>query len=248
MIEEIGVAPRDEDVLLREHDAFGPAGRARGVEDDTDVAAPAGGYPVEPRLADGRIGLQRLAPRLLHALDGDEIIGIVFLEAARVVVDDLADRADVGGDGEHLVRLLLILDDGVLHLGVREDVSHLLGNGVLIDGNGDRAEALRRAEGPVEVGPVIADDRDRLAGFQAEQLEADRKGLDLALRLGPGPRLPDAEGLLAEGRARAIALRIVQKQFRNGVERGRRRVSRRNCGVHRNRLLPSIARPLYRDF
>ena len=55
MIEEIGIAAGDDDVLLCEHHAFRPPRGARRIEYDANVAALAGGNAVEPSLANGGI-------------------------------------------------------------------------------------------------------------------------------------------------------------------------------------------------
>ena len=95
-----------------------------------------------------------------------------------------------------LVDLLLVLDDGELHLGVLEHVGHLVGHRVLIDGDGNAAEALHGGKGRVEARAVVADDGDRVAALEPELAQADGEGADLVAQLRPGPGLPDAEVLV----------------------------------------------------
>ncbi len=79
------------------------------------------------------------------------------------------------GDGDDLVDLLLVLDDGELHLGVLEHVGHLVGDRVLVDRDGDAAEALHGGEGRVEARTVVADDGHRVAALEARACAGRRR-------------------------------------------------------------------------
>ena len=105
------------------------------------------------------------------------------------------------GDGDDLVDLLLVLDDCELHLGVLEHVGHLVGHRVLVDGNGNAAEALHGGKRRIEARAVVADDGHRFAALEPELSQADGKRAHLVAQLRPGPGLPDAEVLVAHGRA-----------------------------------------------
>ncbi len=76
-VELVAVLRRDDDVVVREHHALGPAGGARRVEHDADVGALALGDLVEPPARGAGVGAHLLAAELLHVLEGMQIGGIV---------------------------------------------------------------------------------------------------------------------------------------------------------------------------
>jgi hypothetical protein len=127
----------------------------------------------------------------------------------RPVPDVLQHRA-LGQDLEELVGLLLVFHDRIADLRVLEDVDHLVGDGVLVERDGDRTQRLRRDERPVQARPVRADHGDVVAAAYARLREPAREPLDLVAHLAPGPRLPDAQVLLANGRAITALARVTQ--------------------------------------
>ena len=104
------------------------------------------------------------------------------------------------GDRQDLVDLLLVLDGGETHLGMRQHIGQLVGDGVGIDRNRNGAERLRRHHRPIELRPVGADDRDGVAARDAEPVQPDRIGAHDFEHLGPGPGVPDAKVLVADSR------------------------------------------------
>ena len=156
----------------------------------------------------------------------------VIAQATRLFVDDVLQRLAAFLHLEQLVDLLLVLDHGETDARVIEDVLHLLGHRVLVDRHRDPTGNLRGDHRPVELRTVVADDRQLVAGLEADGRQAAGQGHDLVAHLAPGPRLPDAEILLTDRRAIATRLRMVDKQLRNGVELGRTR-RRRGVGRHR---------------
>ena len=103
----------------------------------------------------------------LHVLEGLEPGVVVVAHAALLVVDDVGEARHAVGDREHLVDLLLVLDDRELRAGMREHEAHLVGDRVLIDRHRNSAERLHRAECPIEAGAIAADDGDLVAANQA---------------------------------------------------------------------------------
>ena len=103
---------------------------------------------------------------------------IVGGEAALLVVDDALELRQPIGDGDDLVDLLLVADDGEPRLGVLEHVGHLVGHRVLVDRDGDAAEALHGRERGVEARAVVADDghRRRRARARASSGRWQRRG------------------------------------------------------------------------
>ena len=99
-VELVAVLRRDDDVLVREHHALGPAGGAGGVEHDADVAALALGDLVEPPALGAGVGLHLLAAELLDVLEGVQVGRIVVGEAALLVVDDALRASSAGRRSE----------------------------------------------------------------------------------------------------------------------------------------------------
>ena len=110
-----------------------------------------------------------------------------------------------------LVDLLLVLDRGETHFGMRQHKGEFVGDRVGIDRHRHRAEHLRRHHRPIELRPVAADDGDGLAALEAEPVQADRIGAHDLEHLGPGPGLPDAEILVPHGRPRAVQIGVADQ-------------------------------------
>jgi thioredoxin reductase len=175
-------------------------------------------------------------------LEGMQACRIVAGEPALLVVDDALELRQPVRDRDDLVDLLLVLDDGDLHLGVLEHVGHLVGDRVLVDGDRNAAQALHRCEACIEARTVVADDGDRIPALQPELPQADGEIAHLRKELRPRPGLPDAEVLVPHGRARAIGVGIAQQQRGQGVE------LRACClGSHVMRCLPGLVRNRRRD-
>ena len=135
-----------------------------------------------------------------------EILRVVA-QPARVVEDDVREIAAAVPDLEQLVDLLLVLDDGEVHVGVVQHVDHFLGHGVLVQRHRHAAQRLRRGHRPVQARAVVADDGEIHAALEALRRQPAGQRAHLVGDLRPGPGLPDAEVLLARGRVvgRAIA-------------------------------------------
>ena len=212
VVEGVGDGRRPQHVRLGEHHALGAPGGAGGVEDDGDVVRAALGDLGLPGLRAGRL-VERLAAELLDGVEGMQAVDGIFLQAAVVVVDDVLDSLAVFADLQDLVDLLLVLHHGEAHACMIEHEAHLGGHRVLIDRHRDGAQRLGGAHGPVEPRPVIADDRHLVAARQAEPGEAHGERGDLVAHLGPGPDLPDAQVLLAHGRAIGETPGVTQQQL-----------------------------------
>ena len=124
---------------------------------------------------------------------------IVVAQPARLVVDHLLELRQPLGDRQDLVDLLLVLDRGEAHVGMRQHIGQFVGDRVGIDRHRNGAERLRRHDRPVEPRPVGADDGDGVAALEPEPREPDRIGAHLVQHLRPGPDLPDAEILVPVG-------------------------------------------------
>ena len=145
---------------------------------------------------------------------------VVVLQSARLVVNDPAKLRQPVGDGDDLVDLLLVFDDGKHHLGVRQHVGHLVGHGVGIDRHRNGAERLTGADRPIEPRAITADDGELVAALETEFGEPDREGANFLQNLLPRPSLPDAEVLLAHRRPRADRGGIVNEKLRQRVQAG----------------------------
>ena len=197
-VEGDGVARRGDRALAAQDHALRAAGRAGGVEDDGGVGALAGvDAPVEVG-RHGRIGERGASfrhDRLERVQAGLVIVG----EAARLVVEQMAKPRQPVADREDLVDLLLVLGDDDAGLGMIEHRGDLVRHRIGVDGDGNGADHLRRRDRPVELRAVRADDGDGVAAIEAEGDQSDGDGARLVVDLRPGPRLPEAEILVAEG-------------------------------------------------
>ena len=164
-----------------------------------------------------RFAGELLAADALHILERNQSAVVVVLQSARLVVDDLAQMRQPIRHRDELVDLLLILDHGERHFGMRQDVSHLVGHRVGIDRHRHGAERLPGAHRPIKPRAIAADDGELVAAFEAELGKADREGADLLEHLRPGPALPDAEILVAHRRARATGRGIVDQKLRQRI-------------------------------
>ena len=137
---------------------------------------------------------------------------------------------------EDLVDLLLILGDDDAGLGMIEHRGDLLGDRIGVDGDRNRADHLRRRDRPVELRPVGADDGEGVAAVEAEDDEAARDGAGLVIDLSPGPRLPEAEILMAVGGAGAAHSRMRPQEL------GERVVRVSSLGRRLQAVLPPLRR------
>ena len=208
-----GVSAGDDEVVVRQRDALGVAGRAGGVEDDRDVAALS---LCDLRLEEAGLLLVKETPAAEHVLAGDEARRLVIREATGFVVNDVLE-AGAAANLQELVHLLLILGDDEADLGLLERVEHLFSDCVLVERDGDAPQALGGRHGPVEAGPVVADQGEPISPGEAARRQTAREGADFPRHVLPGPRLPDAEVLLADRGAPAANPRVVQEELRKRV-------------------------------
>ena len=164
------------DVVVGQHHALGAARGARGVEHHAHVRALALGDLVEPPAGGAGVVVELAPAQVLDVGEGVQVGVVVAGEPALLLVDDGVEARHALGDGDDLVDLLLVLHDGELHLGVVEDVGHLVGHRVLVDRHGDAADALHRREGRVEARAVVADDGHRVAAVEPQLAQAERRG------------------------------------------------------------------------
>jgi hypothetical protein len=209
LVEAAAALRRDDERVVGLAHALGLAGRARGVEHDRNVVgAPVGKLILEKA---GMLAVE-FASDLEQAIEARD--ALVIAHAARIVVIDVLERGDLRLRFEHLVDLLLILDDRVGDLGVLEHVDEFRRGGVLIHRHRDAAERLGRGHRPVQSRSVVADDREMHAAPESLRGEAAGERADLGGDLRPGPGLPYAEILFA-GRGTIAALcRVLHEQPR----------------------------------
>ena len=197
--------------------ALGLAGRARRVEHDRHVV---GRALRDLAVEEARMRAIEFAADLLQPLEARHVL--VVAQAARIVVVDVRERRDLRHRLQHLVDLLLVLDDRVGDLRVVQHEDELGRGRVLVHRHRDAAQRLRRQHRPVEPRPVVADDREVHAALEALRGEAAGERAHLVRDLAPRPGLPDAEVLLAAGRMRGAHLRVVQQKTRKRIRQGSR--------------------------
>ena len=148
----------------------------------------------------------------LEALDA-----FVAAQAARIIVVDVRERGYLGPGFEQLVDLFLVLHERVIDFRVVQDVDEFRGRRILVHRHRNAAEGLRSDHRPVEPRAVVADDREMHSALEAFGRKTARERAHLVGNLAPGPRLPDAEVLLARGRMIGPRARMVQQEPRKGV-------------------------------
>src|SRR5262245_17300412 len=160
------------------------------------------------------------APELLERLQAHETRILIVPEPAGILVDDVLEPGTARLDLQELVDLLLVLHDGEARLGMIDDELHLLLDGVLVQGDGHAAERLGGQHRPVELGPVVADDRRLVSAAEPERRQAQRDQPRLLEVLPPGVRLPDPILLLADGDLVGKPFDVATDQFGERILRG----------------------------
>ena len=94
---------------------------------------------------------------------------MVVAHAARIVVDDVLERRDLILHFEHLVDLLLILDDDEADTGILQHEEHFAGHRILVERHRHATQALGGGHHHVQVRPVVADDGQVVAPLEAEE-------------------------------------------------------------------------------
>ncbi|MPM36843.1 hypothetical protein SDC9_83447 [bioreactor metagenome] len=176
--------------------ALGCAGGARGVQNHRDVGRldafdqlfPCAGMLLVPLHA------------FLHQIFGaDEAGRIVLAQAARVVIDDVADRRHGLAHFKQLVDLFLVFGEGEGDFRILHHEGHFAGDGVLVQRNRHAANALHGHEAQIQVRTVVADEREVLAALESQCQQPAGHLAHVACGLAPAPGLPDAILFLAQG-------------------------------------------------
>ena len=160
-----------EDVLVAEHDPFGVACGAAGVDHRRHVARSDGG------LASGQgLGLGVGAARLLPVVEGR-----VILAGGLGAVDDAdgLEGRQVGEDVLHLVQHRLILDDEVAHLAVGQDITVFLFADGGVDGHEDCTCLLRGHVDEVPFRAVARDEYQMVSRLETQMHQAVADGVDI---------------------------------------------------------------------
>ena len=191
--------------------AFGFAGGARGVQNDGYVfrlhclhhGVPGAGVIAVPLLA-----------QLFELRDADQTGGVVFAQAAWVVVNDVLNAGYRFTHFQQLVDLLLVLCKCKCNLGILDDKTHFLRDGILVQRNGDCAQALHRNEPHVKAGAVVADEGEILPLGQTQRSQATCHLAHVTGSVCPAPCLPNAVFLLAQCSSRGPFGSMPKQQMR----------------------------------
>ncbi len=202
-----------DQVVLAQHHALGPAGRAGGVADHGQVV----GLPLGDLLLQvARMLPPETPPKLLHRLVALQVVLLVVAQAARVLIDHVLQQRAGRLDADHLVRLLLVLHQGEAGLGVVHDELHLALDGVLVQRHRHAAQALGGHHAPVELRAVVPHDADAVAAAEAHRREPVRQVAHLLGGFAPSVGLPDAVVLLPDGNPVAQIAGIFHEQRGEG--------------------------------
>ena len=152
-----------------------------------------------------------------------------MLEPAGVVPDDVLDRREAPRlpQGDELVNLLLVLADDDPDAGVVEHMVDLVDDAVGVQADRAASKRLRSELGDHPLGPVVAEDRQRIATAEAQLGKPRCEPAHPAVVLGPRRRLPDPEALFLERDAPvAVTLGELGQELREGIRRLRRHAAR----------------------
>ncbi len=209
---------------MRVHHALGVARGAGGEEHGRHVLRRrAGDLGVE----EAGIGAGKGPARLDQCVQRQQPRFVVLAQPARVIEPDVCQLRALRAQLEHLVDLLLVLDDGELHLGV-VDREHILGrHGILVQRHRHRTERLRGQHGGVQARPVFADHHHVVAALHAALGHAAGQRPHQRGQGRPGQRLPDAIFLLAQCGCIGARFRVLEQQAGKG---GLHRWSPGRCG------------------
>lgn len=134
------------------------------------------------------------------------------------MIDQLLQLRAALPHAEQLIHLLLIFHHGETRFRVIQNKLDFIGHRILIQRHGHAADALHRDHRPVELRPVVTDNRHFVAPLHAECSEAAGQRTGLIEHLAPTPFLPDPKGFFANRNLVRVPLRPLQQAFRKGVE------------------------------
>jgi len=218
--DEVEAAHGMQHVVVRKHRPLGPAGGAGGVDEDGQVFRLAA---VDARLpfafGFGAEARDALAADFAQAPEADHLRVVEVAQAFGLPDDDFSQERQVVARFQYLVELLLVLDEQIDRTGIQRQVLNLGGSVGWIDAGADAAGAQRTeiAEQPFLAG--VAEDRDRLAGFEAQLDQAHADVAHDVAELAPGQRLPESVGFLAENDLVAAPLDGIPEHARDRVAR-----------------------------
>ena len=199
---------------MADHRPLRRPGGAGGVDEDREVL--------------GLRQLQALGPGLrvelvLFASESEQVVvahGPRILEvpqALHVEDDDLLERGALLAHLEHLVELLLILDEHHLAARVVDQVVHLLGRVRRVDPRAHAADAEHPHVGEHPLDDRVGEDAGDVALAEAERPQPQPRVARLLAEGAPGDVLPDAEVLLAHRDAVAVPLDAAPEHRRHGA-------------------------------
>src|SRR5258708_23306656 len=171
------------EICVREHDALGLAGGARGVDERSELAGKnfGGGQAVGGNVCRAGVGNESF---VTETLAGD--VG------ASVRDDDLFQLGEAGADGEKLLQLWRAKNEDDLGAAMFQDVDHAVRGFVEVDRNGDGASAVDSEIGGVPLGAIGGKKTNAVAGFHAEFHESGGETGDTAAEYLRADVLPPA--------------------------------------------------------
>src|SRR6266508_1572053 len=186
---------RAHEIAVRDHGPLRGSGGAGGVAEERHVL----GTRRLNQLLEKPLPLRvQLPSHLLEVVEAEQAGIVVMAEPLGVVVDHLLDLREAPFEVEDLVDLLLVL--GIDELGIRmvDDVLDLPRDGVLVHRHGHAADGLRGHHDRIDLGPVVAEQRQLVPPLEPEMHQSEGEGPHVGEVLRPGPLLPDTLFLLPE--------------------------------------------------
>ena len=222
----------EQHVPVADHGALGRAGGAGGVDQHADVVRPAlldAGAELLFRVGDAVAQLVELVQEHHHGV-------LEIAQALAVEHDHFLQGGHLVAHGQVFVQLLVVLHEQEGGAAVVDQVGELLG---AVGGVNAVADAAGAGDAKVTVEPfliVLAEDRHRLAPFQAHRQQRHADGAGVFVVVPPAVALPDAQVLFAVGDALAPFQALLAPEFDHGVatvEKGR---SGFGCSHHQRQV------------
>ena len=142
---------------------------------------------------------------------------VVFAHAARIGIDDVADRRDAVAQRQQLVDLLFVFGEYQSRLAIVEQIGGFLLQHVAIQPERQGADGVRGDFGGHPVRPVVTDDADHVAAAEPEFDHAEREVAHPALVVVPAEGVPQPEVFFAQRDLAAMFAGIEPQQLGIGI-------------------------------
>ena len=143
---------------------------------------------------------------------------VVFAQTAWIQINHLFEIWQVRLNFQNFINLFLIARDNITRTTVAQHISHLFGNRILVQRNGNAACHFDTYHRNIQAGTISTYDRNKIPLFDPKVDQAKRKRLCLGCGVCPRPSLPNSKFFFTICGRRWIVFGIPTKQRRNGSQ------------------------------